>query len=100
MIYDYHPEALQEYAEATQYYLNISSSLSADFVSNIENGINQILLHPEAWHPVEEDIRRYLVQRFPYGIYYTIESDDYVMIQAVMHLNREPDYWKSRLKDR
>ena len=33
---------------------------------------------------------------FPYGILYTIERD-FVLIVAVMHLSREPEYWRHRL---
>jgi hypothetical protein len=32
---------------------------------------------------------------FPYGIYYTIEADT-VVIWAVKHLRRDPDYWQVR----
>ena len=44
----------------------------------------------------QEDIRRCLADIFPYGVLYTIE-DDYVLIVAVMHLSREPGYWKKRI---
>ncbi|MBU0479617.1 MAG: type II toxin-antitoxin system RelE/ParE family toxin [Proteobacteria bacterium] len=96
MNYYFHPEALQEYSAATRYYAEILPSLAVNFVSQIENGINQILLHPQAWQPLEEDVRRCLVKRFPFGIYYTIEEDDVILIQAIMHLSRAPGYWKGR----
>jgi hypothetical protein len=48
MNYHFHPEALHEYAEATRYYAEISTSLSTGFVSQVENGINQILLYRRA----------------------------------------------------
>jgi plasmid stabilization system protein ParE len=97
MNYRFHPAALHEYAEATQYYFKISNALATGFVSQVESGINQILLHPRARQLVEEDIRRYLINRFPFGIYYTIEEDNYVVIWAIMHLSRKPRYWKDRL---
>lgn len=97
MNYHFHPEALHEYTEATQYYAEISTSLATGFVSQVENGINQILLYPQAWHPIEEDVRRYLIKRFPFGIYYTIEENESIIIQAVMHLSRKPGYWKARI---
>lgn len=97
MNYHFHPEALNEYAEATQYYAEFSVSLATGFVFEVENGINQILLYPQAWHPIEEDVRRYLIKRFPFGIYYTIEGNGSIIIQAVMHLSRKPGYWKARI---
>ena len=57
------------------------------------------IIHPEAWQAVEEDVRRHLIKRFPFGIYYTIERD-YISIVAVMHMSRRPGYWKSRLENR
>jgi len=63
MNFHFHPEAFQEYAEATQYYAGISTSLAIGFVSQVEEGINLILLYPQAWQPIEEDIRRLKVGR-------------------------------------
>jgi plasmid stabilization system protein ParE len=48
MKYDFHPEALQEYADATAYYADISSRLAKAFVNEIEKGIQHILDHPTA----------------------------------------------------
>ena len=95
MIYRFHPEALEEYRESALYYNVVYPALAARFVTSIEEGINQILLFPEAWQPVEEDVRRHLVEHFPFGLYYTIE-DNVILIHAVMHLSRKPGYWKSR----
>ena len=97
MKYFFHPEALHEYSEAAQYYFEISPSLASAFITQVENGINQILLYPQAWQPIETDVRRCLVKRFPFGIYYTVEDNNSIMIQAVMHLSRKPGYWTARI---
>ena len=34
---------------------------------------------------------------FPYGVIYQIIEDEVIII-AIMQLNREPDYWKKRIK--
>jgi plasmid stabilization system protein ParE len=96
MRYIFHPEALQEYEEAACYYGEISINLAEAFIKSVEKGITYILDNPEAWPVIEEDVRRHLIERFPYGIYYVIEND-YIMIVAVMHMNRKPGYWKKRL---
>jgi toxin ParE1/3/4 len=56
--------------------------------------------HPEAevesaWPILEGDVRRCLVNRFPYGVLYSVESDR-VYVLALMHLHRRPGYWKDR----
>ena len=97
MNYFFHPEALSEYSKATQYYFEIAPSLASAFITQVENGINQILLYPQAWQPIETDVRRCLIKRFPFGIYYTVEDNNSIMIQAVMHLSRKPGYWEGRI---
>ena len=97
MKHSFHPEALEEYLGAIAYYADINPRLAESFINAFESGIEEILTYPEAWQIVEEDVRRYLIKRFPFGIYYCIETDR-VMIYAVMHMSRDPKYWKDRLK--
>ncbi len=96
MRYVFHPDALREYSETAKYYKKISPELGKACVDEVEKSIRIILSSPETWRPIDDDIRRYLLHRFPYGIYYTIE-DDYILIIAVMHLSRKPGYWKNRV---
>ena len=35
------------------------------------------------------------VRRFPFGILYRVDPDE-IVILAVMHLARQPDYWRDR----
>lgn len=51
---------------------------------------------PLAWSLVEADIRRVLVHRFPYGLLYSVDGG-HLYILAVMHLRRQPGYWRERL---
>ena len=98
MSFHFHPGALEEYRHTTLYYSDISREIGLAFVDEIELGIQHILEYPRAWPVVEQDVRRHLITRFPYGIYYTVEND-YILIIAVMHMSRKPGYWKDRLKD-
>jgi plasmid stabilization system protein ParE len=90
-------EALAEFIAAGRYYNQQVPGLGDAFVGEVEAGIGAILNGPEVWRVVEDDVRRYLIHRFPYGIYYTIEGD-VVVIWAVKHLHRDPDYWQRRRK--
>jgi len=78
MIFDFHPEAHTELFKAIDYYELCEDNLGYDFA-------------------FDGDIRRCLTNRFPYGILYSIESDR-IFILAVMHLHRDPDYWKHRME--
>jgi toxin ParE1/3/4 len=69
--------------------------LAGGFVQEVEHAIAAIRRNSTAWRVVENDVRRYLVHRFPFGIYYNVAAD-FVTIWAIMHLSREPNYWKPR----
>lgn len=98
MKHAFHPEAIEEYLAAVSYYADISPRLAKSFVNAIDSGIDEILAYPKAWRIVEDDVRRYLIKRFPFGIYYCIEGDR-IMIYAVMHMSRDPNYWKNRIEN-
>jgi len=96
MTFDFHPEAGAEFAEAVDYYEDCETGLGQDFSREVHLSILNVLAYATAWPVLEGQIRRCLVNRFPYGILYSIESDR-IFILAVMHLHRQPGYWKQRL---
>jgi toxin ParE1/3/4 len=99
MKYEFHPEALQEYRQATTWYAQRDPRVALEFVEAVEEAIERILEAPTRWRVIEEDIRRCLTHIFPYAILYTIEPD-FLLIVAVMHCSREPEYWKKRVPER
>lgn len=96
MNYEFHPEALDEYQEATLWYAKRDKNAALRFVTFIEDAIERVVTAPTRWRVIDEDIRRCLTHVFPYAILYTIE-DDFILIVAVMHVSRAPGYWKSRI---
>jgi plasmid stabilization system protein ParE len=99
--YGFHPAAAEEYLAGTQYYLEHASPLvAAAFVAEVEAAIQKLLTSPASWAVIDEpDIRRYLLTRFPYSIYYCWDAEkDRVSIYAVMHSSRRPGYWRERLR--
>lgn len=95
MTYRFAAEALAEYIAAGQFYNQQVPGLGDEFADEIESGVQSITGSPLTWRLVEGDVRRYLVRRFPYGIYDTLEPDG-IVIWAVKHLHRDPDYWQER----
>jgi plasmid stabilization system protein ParE len=99
--YGFHPDALLEYAEATEYYLEKAyPGVAEAFIAAVESAIGGILKAPTQWRVVEEpDIRRYVFRRFPFVLYYRWEAGHQrLTVYAVMHCSREPGYWKHRLR--
>ncbi|TYQ28822.1 type II toxin-antitoxin system RelE/ParE family toxin [Pseudanabaena sp. UWO310] len=95
MKYVFHPDALAEYSEAVQYYAEQRTEIAQAFINAIEDAIFRIKDSPNRYATIDEDIRRCMAKKFPYGILYTIEQD-YILILAVMHCSRAVGYWKNR----
>jgi toxin ParE1/3/4 len=95
MKYVFHPEALSEYAEAVQYYTEQRVEVAQAFINSIEDTVYRINKSPTRYAEIDEDVRRCMARKFPYGVLYTVEQD-YILILAVMHCSREPGYWQSR----
>ena len=97
MNYSFHPDAEKEFNEAIAYYNECQNGLGLEFVKEVYLAIQNILSFPRAWATLSSNTRRCLTNRFPYGVIYQV-TDKEVFVIAVMHLNREHNYWKKREK--
>jgi toxin ParE1/3/4 len=98
----FHPEALFEYQQASSYYLRKASpSVAAGFISSVELAVDAVTASPMRWGEVDQPgIRRYVLRRFPYVIYYRWQTaNERIIIYAVMHCSRHPGYWRNRVED-
>ena len=95
MTYRFLSPAEQDLAEAVSYYELAERGLGLAFLDEVERTLRRILLNPLAWTKVSENHRRCRTRRFPFGLIYTIEEET-IVVSAVMHLSRHPDWWKSR----
>ena len=91
-----HPAADEEFAEAVRYYSEINPDLGVRFYSEIEHLIGDVSAHPERYRKIDSRARRRISADFPYALIY-LEKPDHVWIVAVMHLKRQPGYWRKRL---
>ena len=78
MTFSFHPEAEAELSEAIEYYENREPGLGYDFSIEVFAAIQNIILYPTAWPVLEEEARRCLINRFPYGIVYSIEQNEII----------------------
>ncbi len=97
MSFSFHPEAEEEFVQATAYYENCEFGLGLDFAREVYSTIQNVVDYPLMWMKIEPEIHRCLVHRFPYGVLYSVEPKG-IFILAVMNLHRDPDYWKHRLE--
>src|SRR3954471_12301480 len=92
---EWHRRARVELDDAADHYEIASEGLGNDFLAEIEWAVEQIRSFPNAWPIVSRKSRRIRTKRFPYGIVYQ-RIGDRLVILAVMHLHRRPDYWRDR----
>jgi plasmid stabilization system protein ParE len=86
-----------ELDQAVHWYEAQAPGLGNAFLIEVLSAVDRVERFPEAWHPLSERIRRCRLSRFPYGLIYTIDNND-ILVLAIAHLHRRPDYWRDRLK--
>jgi plasmid stabilization system protein ParE len=94
----FHPGASDDYAAAFVWYYTRGTALAFDFEREIERGIRLISQNPLRWPKFDGQRRRLVVRKFPYAIIYEMHSKD-VVILAVAHGKRRPNYWRDRSAD-
>jgi len=87
--------ALAEMNEAVAYYERERVGLGDEFREELRRTIHSICEMPKMYQQLDHIFRRARTRRFPYGLIYTIESDQ-IVVHAVMHLHRRPEYWRDR----
>ena len=92
----FHEDAEEEFAKAVAYYNREREGLGFAFGREVRKAIARIQSQPKAHTILFQDFRRVRTKRFPYGVVYRIKENG-ILIVAVMHLRRAPDYWLKRL---
>ncbi|MGE0882191.1 MAG: type II toxin-antitoxin system RelE/ParE family toxin [Blastocatellales bacterium] len=95
---EFHPDAKREFDEAVAYYDDQAEGLGDKFIEAVEETIRRIENFPEAWPLISPNTRRCRTSRFPYGVIYQFTPEDRIIVIAIMHLHREPDYWLKRVE--
>ena len=90
------PEAESDMSEAYDWYESQHSGLGRDFVDEISACLHRIETDPQLYSKIHGELRRALVQRFPFGVFYIVEPE-YVSIIAILHAARRPETWKTRV---
>lgn len=88
-------EAEAEFDEAFDYYQARGAGLGADFLARVQQVFDRISINPRMHGIVFADIRKAVVTRFPYCVFYRAH-DTRVEVIAVFHDKRDPTIWKGR----
>lgn len=88
--------ARAEMAEAKRYYERQQRGLGVTFQHEAAVSAKRILEQPLAWQVEIDPVRRFVFNRFPYKMLYVIRRE-HIVVLAVAHQHRHPDYWIERL---
>lgn len=86
--------AQYELDDAVDYYNAQVPDLGRAFLLEVLASLERVCQFSSAWHPFSQHTRRCQLRRFPYGIIYAIENDT-VLVVAIGHLHRSPEYWQN-----
>ncbi|MES2938067.1 MAG: type II toxin-antitoxin system RelE/ParE family toxin [Pseudomonadota bacterium] len=91
----YHPSAAQEISDAAVLYESKAVGLGTAFLEQVDAAAEKLLRDPQRWPVIEHDIRRIMLKRFPFGIYFRI-ADDTVRVLTLKHHRQHPGYGMQR----
>jgi len=90
------PEARAEFIAASDWYEQRHTGLGAAFVARVREVLQQMAAHPRRYPWVYQDIRKAVVQQFPYIVLYREEAEE-ILVIAVFHTSRNPSVWQGRV---
>ncbi len=91
----YHRLAEAELHGAAEYYDNASPGLREQFLTEVERNCALLSQHSELGVLVSKRVRRLVMRRFPYALFYSVREEE-VRILAIGHHRRRPFYWSHR----
>jgi len=84
-------------AEAQGWYETQQTGLGAQFRSEVSRVIDRLAGAPLIYQVVHRDIRRAIVRRFPYLVWYRVAAET-VIVLACTYAGRDPERVKTRLR--
>lgn len=87
------PEAVADVEDAASWYRRREHGLGEVFAAALDAKLAEMTAHPRGFPIVHGEIRRALLARFPYCVFYLVEGERLVVI-ACMHAARDPRTWQ------
>jgi plasmid stabilization system protein ParE len=85
----YKRAAAAEVENAILWYAQPEINQTSAFVNDLQLTESHLRTHPELYQRVEGDVRRAVLRRFPYSLFFLIEQDQ-VVVLAFMHQHQRP----------
>ena len=88
-------EADRDIALAASWYEEQREGLGQEFLDELLATLGTIAEQPRAYPVLHRDVRRALMRRFPFGVFFQTTASDIVVV-AVFHGSRHPRGWRRR----
>jgi toxin ParE1/3/4 len=92
-------EAREELLFEIRYYNSERPGLGARFAQAIEEAVARALSFPMTGSRATKNTKRIFVHDFPFAVVYRTDSEG-IVVFAIAHHRRRPDYWRSRVQDK
>jgi len=91
----FRPEVAADVREAYQWYDERSGTAATGYLDQLEALFERIRANPVQFPVVYREIRRALARRYPYAVYFVLDSDAAVVL-GVLHQAVHPRAWQDR----
>jgi plasmid stabilization system protein ParE len=81
--------------DAQDWYEGEAVGLGQRFLEAIDAVVERMNTNPQQFPVVFKSVRRALLRRFPYSLFFSIENDTLLVI-ACFHASRDPAQWQKR----
>jgi toxin ParE1/3/4 len=97
MTVEYHSAIQRELEEIRDWYNNRVPGLGTQFIDEFDRHALKIAASPRRWMVIQGEIRRAIMPRFPYIIYFRQIGTNHVRITVVKHQRRHPSFGRERM---
>lgn len=95
----FHEKAWAEFVEAAIWYESKEASLGLRFIRAVRETIELIEERPATGSSAPARCRKLRLKGFPYAILYRQTDSEQIVLIAVIHAKRKPNYWRDRVGD-
>jgi plasmid stabilization system protein ParE len=88
-------QARREFDAAGDWYEREQPGLGEAFLAEVDQVLRLIAANPTAFPEVLDGVRKAVVKRFPYCLYFRTRGETIVVL-AVFHSARNPKIWQAR----
>ena len=88
------PEAVQDLVATQRWYGMREPALARDFAEVFAAAVVRIRRDPRSFPLVHGQIRRLVMKRFPYAVYFREQGDEILVI--ALHSRQDPKLWQQR----